>query len=133
MVYNFVKSFLIDTFLLPSPFAVDMIIIKSTSSFIWFIVLRHVLIYICFEKVHDCVFNPIQDGEEGRLCFSSVTSTNVGISPKNFLTFSFNPFARLVYHFKAVRSASPKSLNLIQEYPSKKWFFSGQILIKLRL
>ena len=28
--------------------------------------------------------------------FSSVTSTNVGISPENFLTFSFNPFARLV-------------------------------------
>ena len=24
--------------------------------------------------------------------FSPVTSTNVGISPKNFLTFSFNPF-----------------------------------------
>ena len=28
--------------------------------------------------------------------FSSVTSVNVGISPQNFLTFSFNPFATLV-------------------------------------
>ena len=28
--------------------------------------------------------------------FSSVTSTNVGIRPQNFLTFSFNPFDRLV-------------------------------------
>ena len=28
--------------------------------------------------------------------FSSVTSTNIGISPQNFLTFSFNPFATLV-------------------------------------
>ena len=28
--------------------------------------------------------------------FSFVTSTNVGISPKNFLTFGFKPFATLV-------------------------------------
>ena len=28
--------------------------------------------------------------------FSSVTSANVGIRPQNFLTFSFNPFERLV-------------------------------------
>ena len=28
--------------------------------------------------------------------FSPVTSTNVTISPQNFLTFSFNPFATLV-------------------------------------
>ena len=28
--------------------------------------------------------------------FSPVTSTNVGISPKSFLTFSFNPFVTLV-------------------------------------
>ena len=28
--------------------------------------------------------------------FSPVTSTNVGIRPKNFVTFSFNPFATLV-------------------------------------
>ena len=34
--------------------------------------------------------NPIQDG------FSSVTSANVGITPKNFLTFSCNRFTTLV-------------------------------------
>ena len=28
--------------------------------------------------------------------FSPVTSTNVGISSQNFLTFSYNPFATLV-------------------------------------
>ena len=28
--------------------------------------------------------------------FSSVPSTNVGISPQNFLTFSFNPIATLM-------------------------------------
>ena len=28
--------------------------------------------------------------------FSPVTSTNVGVSPQNFLTFSFNTFASLV-------------------------------------
>ena len=43
--------------------------------------------------------NPIKDGgggEEGpSTSFTSVTSTNVGISPKNFLTFIFNPFSTL--------------------------------------
>ena len=28
--------------------------------------------------------------------FSPATSTNVGISPKNFLTFNFNPFATML-------------------------------------
>ena len=28
--------------------------------------------------------------------FSPITSTNVGISPQNFLTFNYNPFDRLV-------------------------------------
>ena len=49
--------------------------------------------------------NPIQDGEDwvGRegakrppTNFSPVTSTNVRISPQNFLNLSFNPFATLV-------------------------------------
>ena len=49
--------------------------------------------------------NHIQDGGgRGRgggqkgppIRFSPVTSANVGISRKNFLTFSFNPFATLV-------------------------------------
>ena len=46
-------------------------------------------------------FNPIQDGGEQKwppppTSFSPVTSTNVGIRPKNFLTFSYNPFATLM-------------------------------------
>ena len=28
--------------------------------------------------------------------FAPITSTNVGISPQNFLTFSFHPFDRLL-------------------------------------
>ena len=45
--------------------------------------------------------NHIQEGGGGGpkgppIRFSPVTSANVGISPKNFLTFSFNPFATLV-------------------------------------
>ena len=51
------------------------------------------------------------------------TFTNVGISPQNFLTFSFNPFDRLVQNFKFVPCASPKLLNLNQNHPSKKPFF----------
>ena len=44
-------------------------------------------------------------GEKGGGCrgkkapptsFSPATSTNVGISPENFMTFSFNPFVTLV-------------------------------------
>ena len=64
--------------------------------------------------------NPIQDrgggGGGGKKApptsFSLVASTNVGINPKNFLTFSFNPFATLVENFKLGPSASAKLLNL---------------------
>ena len=46
--------------------------------------------------VAEFIFNPIQYGGEGQkdppTSFSPVTSTNVGISPEKFLTFSFNPF-----------------------------------------
>ena len=65
--------------------------------------------------------------------FSPVTSSNVRISLQNFLTFSFNPFDRLVWNIKFLPSASPKLLSLNQDHPSKKSGFSGQILIKLRL
>ena len=46
-------------------------------------------------------FNPILDGGSGQKAtplssFPPVTSTKVRISPQNFLTFSFNPFATLV-------------------------------------
>ena len=62
------------------------------------------------------------------ISFSPVTSTNVRISPKNFLTFDFDPFATIMQYFKAIPSASRKLLNLNQEL-----VFSGQILIKLML
>ena len=75
-------------------------------------------------------FNPIQDGRGAGggknippIIFSPVTSTNVGFGPKNFLTFSFNPFATLVQNFKFVPSASLKLLNLNQDHPSEKAIF----------
>ena len=48
---------------------------------------------------HAYFFKPIQDGEGPKrppTSFSPATSTNVEISPHNFLTFSFNPFVTLV-------------------------------------
>ena len=83
-------------------------------------------------KMEDFDLNPIQDGGGGggrgtkrplSTSFSSVTSTNVGFRPKNFLTFSFNPFSPQLQNFKFAPSASLKLLNLNQDYPSKKWFF----------
>ena len=55
--------------------------------------------------------------------FFPLTSTNVGISPKNFLAFRFNPFPKLVYNFKAMHSASPILLSVNQGHPLKNWFF----------
>ena len=53
-------------------------------------------------------------GEKGDppTSFSAVASTNVGIKPKKFLDFNFNPFDRLVDNLKFVPSDSPKLLNL---------------------
>ena len=65
--------------------------------------------------------NPIQVLTPTSFCY--VASTNVRISLLNFLTFSFNPFTTLVLSYKAVNSVSPKSLNLNQKLPLKKWFF----------
>ena len=55
--------------------------------------------------------------------FTLITSTNVGISPKNFLTYSFNSFPAEVKNLKVIPISSPELLNLDQDYPSKKWFF----------
>ena len=52
-----------------------------------------------------------------------VTSTNVGTSPKDFVTFSFSPFVTLMQNFRFVPSASPKLLNLNQDHPSKNVIF----------
>ena len=74
------------------------------------------------------LFNPFQDGGGGGQkgppnSFSLVNSTNIGILPQNFLTFSFDPFATLVQNFKAIPSDSPKLLTLNQEHPSRKIIF----------
>ena len=53
--------------------------------------------------------------------FSHITSTNEGIGPWNFQTFSFNPFATLVQNFKFLPSASPKLLK--QDHPLKEAIF----------
>ena len=69
--------------------------------------------------------------------FSPVTSASVGISFQNFLTFSFNTFAKLVWNFKAIPSASSEQprqdgsgnevesqiIELEPEAPFKKKFF----------
>ena len=55
--------------------------------------------------------------------FSPVTSATVEISPQNFLTFSFNPFATLDQNFKVIRTTSPKLLILNQDQSFKKAFF----------
>ena len=80
--------------------------------------------------------NPIRNGGEEEAksppstSFSPVTSTNVGFGPQTFLTFSFNPFARLGQNFKFVPSASHPSK---PRPPLKKSDFFDQILVKLRL
>ena len=72
-------------------------------------------------------FNPIQDRGWVKKAlptnFPPVTFTHEGISHRNFLTFSFNPFVTLVSNFLAIPMASPKCLSLTQEHPSKKLFF----------
>ena len=59
---------------------------------------------------------------------SPVTSTSIGISPKIYLTFIFNTFAKLVSNLTAIPSASPKLLILNQEHTSKKLFFVVKFL-----
>ena len=82
-------------------------------------------IYLTINRIKDRGWRGGGGGKKVPLptSFSSVTSTNVGFGPKNFLTFSFNPFATLVQNFKFVPSASPKLLNLNQDHPSKKAIF----------
>ena len=67
-------------------------------------------------------------GKKTPTSFSPVTSANVDISPKNFLNFSFNPFATLVQNCYAsasyfYTSASSNLLNLNQEHTSKELVF----------
>ena len=73
-----------------------------------------------------CYINPFQDRGPKRpsLAVSALyTSANVGITPPNFLTFSFNLFFILVWNIKAIASASLKLFILNQDHPSKKLVF----------
>ena len=63
--------------------------------------LKNLSLILCLGFPNDSIIvNPIQDGggvkKATRTRFSPVTSTNVPISPQNFLTLRFNPFATLV-------------------------------------
>ena len=48
------------------------------------------------EFIHELLLTLLRRKKGPPTSFFPVTSTNVGISPQNFLTFSFNPFATLV-------------------------------------
>ena len=79
---------------------------------------------------------PIQDGGQKKrppTCFSSVTSTNVGISPQNFLDFSFNSFCHTGVKFQVCTQYQSQIIELEPRPLLKQSGFSGQILIKLRL
>ena len=69
------------------------------------------------------------------ITFSPVPSTNVGIRPKNFQTFSFNSFNALVQNLNVMPSASAKLLNLNQEHLSdwgyNNFFHRNTIVTKL--
>ena len=49
--------------------------------------------------------------------FSPVTSTNVGINLKNFLTFSFNPFCHTDVKFQGHTLYQPKIVVLESRLP----------------
>ena len=56
---------------------------------------------------HICInYEGMGRGKKISTSFSPVTSASVGISFQNFLTFIFNTFAKLVWNFKAIPSAS---------------------------
>ena len=79
---------------------------------------KHYFIYFC------CLFLTLFRMEQKNppTSFSPVTSTNVGISPKNVLTFIFNPFATLVQNLK-VTQCQPQIIELELRLPSKKVVF----------
>ena len=111
-------------------FFVDFLVITNyINSKLTFHANQHYRLYANGEKTFGLRFhfNPIQDGGSKSLptttSFSPATSTNIGISLQNILTFSFNAFATLVWNLNAVTSASPKLSSLTQDHPSKKWFF----------
>ena len=64
----------------------------------------------------------VEGGQEGPpTSFSPGTSTNVGTSSQNILTFSFSPFGTLMLYFKFLPSASLKLLNFNQDHLSNPY------------
>ena len=55
--------------------------------------------------------------------FSPVTSTNVGTSPKNFLTFTFNPFAHWCIISRPYLAPGPNYWTWTKTTPRKKGHF----------
>ena len=79
-----------------------------------------------FEKRNNYGSSSIQDRGRAKRppyqFFPQVTSTDVGVSPKNFLTFSFNHFAtRRISRSYLV--PVPNYWTWIKTTPQKKWFF----------
>ena len=73
----------------------------------------------------------MRDSSAGTYFFNdktAVISPEIGSSPQDFWTFSFNHFPALLANFKAVPSTDPKLLSSNQEHPAKKVGFSGQII-----
>ena len=52
--------------------------------------------YLTLFRMGECWEGGGGQGGDAPTSFYPVTSTNVGISPQNSLTFSFNPFATMV-------------------------------------
>ena len=81
--------------------------------------------------------NPIQDGggqKSPSTSFFSVTSAKVGISPQNFLTFSFKFFATLVQNFKFAPSASPNYWSWTMTTRLKqRYFWSNPYIIEIMI
>ena len=77
--------------------------------------------------------NPIQDSGWGEgvgqkvlplpTSFSPVTSTNVGTSSQNFLTFTFNPFATLLSISRLYLEPVPNYWTWTKISSQKIWFF----------
>ena len=66
----------------------------------------------------------MEGGGGGPTSFSPITSTNVRISSKNFLTFTFDIFTTPVYNFKGIPSPSPSYWIWTKTTPQKSNKFS---------
>ena len=113
------KSFLQIVFV----FCVNICIFINLSLSLIFIVLRFLFLNTLRKNIPNC-----ETKKAPLSSFPPVTTKNVGIRPKMFLTFSFNPFATLVQSFMFVPSVNHKSLNLNKDHSSEKVVFQVKFL-----